>query len=75
MINKYVYDYPLHTAKLYELFGCVDHVLKSKNFIFSFPFSCFSSRQNWGGYCVNNIRPEPYPRVQSHPLKNKISDL
>ena len=32
-----------------------------------FLFSCFSSRQNWGGNHVNNIRPEPCSRVQSQP--------
>ena len=26
-IKRSVYDYPLHTAKLYELSECVDHVL------------------------------------------------
>ena len=36
-----------------------------QKFIFCFPFSCFSSRQNWGGDRVNNIRSEPCTRVQS----------
>ena len=67
-IKKSIYNYPLHSVKLYELSECVDHVILKSNKIlfFVFIFLVFS-RQNWGGKRVNNIRPEPYPREQSQP--------
>ena len=35
-IKRSIYNYPLHTAKLYELSECVDHVLLNSNKILFF---------------------------------------
>ena len=35
-IKRSIYNYLLHTAKLYELYGCVDHVLLNSNKVLFF---------------------------------------
>ena len=61
-MKRSISDYPLHTAKLYELSECVDHVLlKLKKNYFLFSSFLFSFKTKLGRELCHNIRPEPYP--------------
>ena len=73
-IKRSISNYPHHTAKLYELYECVDHVLLKSNKILFFVFLFFVFLQDKiGEGIVSILGQNPVQEYKVNPPKNKIT--
>ena len=74
-IKRSISNYPLHTAKLYGLSECVDHVLLKSNKIlfFVFFFLVFLQDQIGEGIVSIILGQSPVQEYKVNPPKNKIT--
>ena len=73
-IKRSIYNYLLHTAKVYKLSECVDHILLKSNKILFFVFLFLVFLQDKiGEGIVSILGQNPVQEYKVNPPKNKIT--